>query len=53
MGEVQEMFRNYLQGALDRGQIDPVVELDALLPMIMAVGQGFGDHRPAGRRRVL
>lgn len=41
MGEVQEMFRNYLQGALDRGQIDPVVELDALLPMIMAVGQGL------------
>ena len=41
MGEVQTMFRNYLQAALDRGDIDPVVELDALLPMMLAIGQGL------------
>ncbi len=41
MGEVQQSFRRYLQGALDRGEIDPVVELDALLPMILAIGQGL------------
>ena len=27
--------------SLDRGEIDPVVELDCLLPMIMAIGQGL------------
>jgi TetR/AcrR family transcriptional repressor of uid operon len=41
MGEVQAKFRDYLQAALDRGEIDPVVELDCLLPMIMAIGQGL------------
>lgn len=41
MGEVQGKFRNYLQAALDRGEIDPVVELDALLPMMIAIGQGL------------
>lgn len=41
MCEVQQKFRGYLQRALDRGEIDPVVELDALLPMILAIGQGL------------
>jgi TetR/AcrR family transcriptional repressor of uid operon len=41
MGEVQEKFRNYLQSAVDRGQINPVVELDALLPMIISIGQAL------------
>ncbi|MBU2146082.1 MAG: hypothetical protein KKD02_07030, partial [Alphaproteobacteria bacterium] len=31
----------YLRGALERGEIDPVVELEALLPMILAIGQGL------------
>jgi TetR/AcrR family transcriptional repressor of uid operon len=41
MGDVQETLRNYLQAAVDRGDIDPVVEFDALLPMIMSIGQGL------------
>ena len=41
MGEVQEKFRNYLQAAIDRGDIDPIVELDALMPMILAIGHGL------------
>ena len=41
MGEVHQKFFDYLQGAVDRGDIDPVVELDALVPMILAIGQGL------------
>lgn len=41
MGEVQQAFRDYLQSAMDRGEIDPCVELDAMLPMIIAIGEGL------------
>ena len=41
MGEVQQAFRDYLQGAIDRGEIAPCVELDAMLPMITAIGEGL------------
>lgn len=41
MGEVQQAFRTYLQEAVDRGDIAPVVSLDAFLPMIVAIGEGL------------
>ncbi|MDP3897426.1 MAG: TetR/AcrR family transcriptional regulator [Mesorhizobium sp.] len=41
MGTVQQGFRDYLQGAIDRGEIEPCVELDAMLPMIIAIGEGL------------
>lgn len=41
MGEVHQKFHDYLQGALDRGEIEPVVGLEALVPMILAIGQGL------------
>ena len=49
MGEVQHQIRNYVQAALDRGEIDPVVELDALLPMMMAIGQGLAINGLPGK----
>jgi TetR/AcrR family transcriptional regulator, repressor for uid operon len=41
LGEVQQNFRSYLQQAIDRGEIDPAVELDFFLPMIVAIGEGL------------
>ena len=41
MVDVRHRFHDYLRGALERGEIDPVVELEALLPMILAIGQGL------------
>lgn len=38
---VQELFRGYLAGAIERGEIDPVVGLDALLPTLMAIAHGL------------
>lgn len=40
-GEVQQNFRCYLQRAIDKGEIDPCVELDHMLPMIVAIGEGL------------
>lgn len=41
MGEVQQGFRAYLQSAIDRGEIDPCVDLDVLMPMLIALGEGL------------
>jgi TetR/AcrR family transcriptional repressor of uid operon len=41
MGEVRETFRNHLSAAAERGDIDPKVELEALMAMIMAIGEGL------------
>jgi TetR/AcrR family transcriptional repressor of uid operon len=41
MKDVQHAFRAYLQSAIDRGEIEPAVELDAMLPMIVAIGEGL------------
>lgn len=40
-GEIAGMFRTYFQAAVDRGEIDPVVEIDALLAALVAMGEGF------------
>jgi TetR/AcrR family transcriptional repressor of uid operon len=41
MKDVQQAFRAYLQSAIDRGEINPAVDLDAMLPMIVAIGEGL------------
>ena len=41
MKDVQQSFRAYLQSAIDRGEIAPAVDLDAMLPMIIAIGEGL------------
>lgn len=40
-GQVAAMIRDYLEAAIARGEIDPPVDLDTLLVMIMAVGEGI------------
>ncbi len=41
MDAVTGAFGRYLQGAIDRGEIDPAVGLDQLMPMIAAIGEGL------------
>ncbi len=41
MGEVHQQIRDYLGKALDRGEIEPVVELEVLVPMILSMAQGL------------
>ena len=41
MEHVQEMFRFYLAAAIERGEIAPVVDLDVLLPAMMAIAHGM------------
>jgi AcrR family transcriptional regulator len=41
MEAVQAMFRAYIGGALERGEIDPVAELGALVPALMAIVHGM------------
>lgn len=39
--QVQELFHGYLGRAIERGEIDPVVGLDTLLPSLMAIAHGM------------
>jgi AcrR family transcriptional regulator len=39
--EVQELFRAYLGNAIERGEIDPVVDLDALLRSLISIVHGL------------
>ena len=41
MGEVQTSFRTYFEAAMRRGEIDPCVELETILPVMMAIGEGL------------
>jgi TetR/AcrR family transcriptional repressor of uid operon len=41
MEQVMNMFATYLGGAKARGEIDPPVELDVLLPTLMAIAHGM------------
>jgi AcrR family transcriptional regulator len=41
MQEVQKMFGEYIGNARMRGEIDPPVELDVLLPTLMAIAHGM------------
>jgi len=44
MGQVQSMFGQVLGAALARGEIDPIMPLEALMPTIMALGEGLVSH---------
>ncbi|THF59796.1 TetR/AcrR family transcriptional regulator [Ollibium composti] len=39
--QVQAMFRAYLGEAMDRGEIDPAVELDVVVPTLLAIINGM------------
>lgn len=41
MEQVQAMFRDYIGAARARGEIDPPVELDVLVPALMAIVHGM------------
>lgn len=41
MHQVREALRDYLQKAVDRGDIRPRVDLDSLLTVMMALGEGL------------
>jgi TetR/AcrR family transcriptional repressor of uid operon len=41
MEQVQEMLQGYLGRAIERGEIDPVVDLNVLLPSLMAIAHGM------------
>ena len=41
MAEAQAMFANYIGSARERGEIDPPVELDVLLPTLMSIAHGM------------
>jgi hypothetical protein len=41
MEQVVEMFGSYLGRAIERGEIDPPVGLDVLIPVIMAMVHGM------------
>ena len=41
MEQVLDVFRGYLGGAIERGEIDPPVDLDTLLHTMMAIVHGM------------
>jgi len=41
MGEVENAFYFHLKNGVERGDIDPVVDLETLMPAIMAIGEGL------------
>jgi TetR/AcrR family transcriptional repressor of uid operon len=41
MGEVESGFYFHLKNGVERGDIDPVVDLETLMPAIMAIGEGL------------
>lgn len=38
---IRTQFRDYLQAAADRGEIDPLVDLETLMAALMAIGEGM------------
>ena len=41
MGEVENAFYFHMKNGVERGDIDPVVDLETLMPAIMAIGEGL------------
>ncbi|RST87378.1 TetR/AcrR family transcriptional regulator [Aquibium carbonis] len=41
MKDVDDSFRSFLRGAVDRGEIDPCADLDTILPVMVAFGEGL------------
>ncbi|PLP60624.1 hypothetical protein CYK37_05735 [Mesorhizobium loti] len=44
MAEVRAIFLNYLGAALARGEIDPLFELETLVPALMSIIQGIANN---------
>jgi len=44
MVEVQRVFHGYLRDARERGEIDPPVDLDVLVPTFLAMAHGMAVH---------
>lgn len=44
VADVEATFRDYLQQAIDRGDIAPCIDLDSLMPMIVAIGEGISTR---------
>lgn len=64
MSQVEGDFRRHLEAAIARGEIDPCLPIESLLPFLMAMGEGIGmndlpalgvplDHIETGLRAVL
>lgn len=49
MGEIGERFHKYLSAGVERGEIDPPVGFETLLPTIMAIGEGMALNDLPGR----
>ena len=47
MGEVEKLFYGYSENGVERGEIDPVVDLETLLPALMAIAHGMARQRSA------
>jgi TetR/AcrR family transcriptional regulator, repressor for uid operon len=41
MGEVEKAFYFHMKNGIEQGDIDPVVDLETLMPAIMAIGEGL------------
>lgn len=41
METIRVQFRDYLRAATERGEIDPLVDLDTLMAALMAIGEGL------------
>ena len=50
---VHELIASQLQGAIERGEIDPQVDLATLLASIMAIGEGLALNDLPGAWRVF
>lgn len=49
MDQVREAFRDYLKAAIDRNEIRPAVDLDTLMSVMMAIGEGLVLNDLPGR----
>jgi TetR/AcrR family transcriptional repressor of uid operon len=47
-GEISDKFRAYVAGAIERGEIEPVAGIDALMAMFMIVGEGCAINNLLG-----
>ncbi len=48
--QVTQAFRAFLTFGVERGEIDPIMEIDSIVPMILAIGEGIimGDLAEKG-----
>lgn len=46
LGQIESLFRTHLGAAIERGEIDPVVDLPTLLPTIISFCEGLAINDP-------